>query len=180
MLGEDADCFRAAYVDGVVIALPGEDVGDPVDGGFEPDGITGGGAGDDYLQPVFAVAAEAHKPFLGSEGCLLFGAERVGFDDRGLEQGVQPAPGQLSHGRGELRVHPAGLCGGEVPGCGSDVAGLVGRHLPGQRGRPNRAEPVPQVQRVCDQPGRRAVGHAQHATQFGGTEPGDGRGAVPA
>ena len=90
-LGEDADGFGAAYVDGVVIALPGEDVGDPVDGGFEPDGITGGGAGDDHFQPVFARPTEPHKPFLGSEGCLLFGAERVGFDDRGLEQGVQPA-----------------------------------------------------------------------------------------
>ena len=44
-LGEDADGFGAAYVDGVVIALPGEDVGDPVDGGFEPDGITGGWRG---------------------------------------------------------------------------------------------------------------------------------------
>jgi hypothetical protein len=66
-----------------------------------------------------------------------------------------------------------------VPGRGSDVAGLVGRCLPGERGRPNRAESVPQVQRVCDQPGRRAVGDAQHTTEFGGTEPRDGRGAVP-
>jgi hypothetical protein len=44
---------------------PGEDVGDAVDGGFEPDGISGGGPGDDYLQAVFAVAAEAYEPFLG-------------------------------------------------------------------------------------------------------------------
>jgi hypothetical protein len=64
-LGEAADGFGAAYVDGVVIALPGEDVGDPVDGGFEPDGVAGGGAGDDYLQAVFAVAAEPDEPFLG-------------------------------------------------------------------------------------------------------------------
>jgi hypothetical protein len=63
-LGEDADGFGAAYVAGVVVALPGEDVGDPVDGGFEPDGVTGGSAGDDHFQAVFAVAAEPHEPFL--------------------------------------------------------------------------------------------------------------------
>jgi hypothetical protein len=44
--------------------VPGEDVGDPVDGGFEPDGVTGGSAGDDHFQAVFAVAAEPHEPFL--------------------------------------------------------------------------------------------------------------------
>jgi hypothetical protein len=63
-LGEDADGFGAAYVDGVVVALPGEDVSDPVDGGFEPDGVTGGGPGDDHFQAVFAGAAEPHKTFL--------------------------------------------------------------------------------------------------------------------
>jgi hypothetical protein len=34
-LGEDADGFGAADIDWVGVALPGEDVGDPVDGGFE-------------------------------------------------------------------------------------------------------------------------------------------------
>ena len=73
--------------------MPGEDVGDPVDGGLEPDGIAGGGASNDQFQPVFAKpvfasAAEPHEAFLGGLGGLLFGAERVGFDDRGLEHGV--------------------------------------------------------------------------------------------
>jgi hypothetical protein len=44
-LGEDADGFGAAHLDRVGVALVGEDVGDSVDGGFEPDGITGGGRG---------------------------------------------------------------------------------------------------------------------------------------
>jgi hypothetical protein len=39
--------LEPAHFYGVVIALSGEDVGDSVDGGFEPDGIPGGGAGDD-------------------------------------------------------------------------------------------------------------------------------------
>jgi hypothetical protein len=46
--------------------LPGEDVGDAVDGGFEPNGIPGGGAGDDHLQAMLGVAAKAHEPLLGS------------------------------------------------------------------------------------------------------------------
>jgi len=95
-LGEDADGFGAAYVYGVVIALAGEDVGDPVDGGFEPDGVAGGGAGDDHFQPVFARPAEPHKTFLRGQGGPLFGADRVGFDDRCVEQGLQPAPRHLS------------------------------------------------------------------------------------
>jgi hypothetical protein len=33
-LGQDADGFGAADIDGIVIAVPGEDVGDPVDGGL--------------------------------------------------------------------------------------------------------------------------------------------------
>ena len=64
-LGEDADGFGAAYICWVFIALPGEDVGDPVDGGFEPDGIPGGGPGNDHLQAVFGVAAEPYEPLLG-------------------------------------------------------------------------------------------------------------------
>src|SRR5687768_9910003 len=57
-LGEDADGFGAAHLDWVGVALPGEDVGDPVDGGFEPDGVPGGGSGDDQLQAGFGCAAQ--------------------------------------------------------------------------------------------------------------------------
>jgi hypothetical protein len=50
-------------------------------------------------------------------------------------------------------------------GLGEDADGfraayVVGWYLPGERGRPNLSESVPQIQRVADQPGRRAVGHA--------------------
>ena len=51
-LSENADGFGTADVNGVWIALAVEDVGDSVDGGFEPDGVTGGGAGNDQLQPA--------------------------------------------------------------------------------------------------------------------------------
>jgi len=93
-LGEDADGFGAAYVYWVVVALAGEDVGDPVDGGFEPDGITGGSAGDDHFQAVFARPAEPDEPFLRGQGGPLFGADRVGLIAGGLDQGVQPVPRQ--------------------------------------------------------------------------------------
>ena len=63
-LSQNADGFGTADVNGVWIALAVEDVGDSVDGGFEPDGVTGGGAGNDQFQPVFTVAAEPHEPFL--------------------------------------------------------------------------------------------------------------------
>jgi hypothetical protein len=74
--------------------LLGEDVGDPVDGGFEPDGITGGGAGNDEFEAMFGVAAEPDEPLARSSGGLLFGTDRVGLDDLGFEQGLQPPPGQ--------------------------------------------------------------------------------------
>ena len=91
-LGEDADGFGAPYIDGVGVALLGEDVGDPIDGGFEPDRIAGGGAGNDQFQTVLGLAAEPHEPFPGGRGGLLFGAVRVGFIDGRLQQGLHPAP----------------------------------------------------------------------------------------
>jgi hypothetical protein len=48
-LGEDADGFGATDIDGVGLALPTQNLSDPVDGGFEPDGIPGGGPGNDQL-----------------------------------------------------------------------------------------------------------------------------------
>jgi hypothetical protein len=89
-LGEDANGFGAAYLNRIRVALLGEDVGDPVDGGFEPDGITGGGAGNDEFEAMFAVAAEPDEPLARSSGGLLFGTDRVGLDDLGFEQGLQP------------------------------------------------------------------------------------------
>ena len=87
-LGEDADGFGAAHLDGVGVALPGQDVGDPVDGGLEPDRITRIRAGDNQLQAVLAATAEPHEPLLGSESGLLFGADRIGFDDLRVQQGL--------------------------------------------------------------------------------------------
>jgi hypothetical protein len=78
----------AAHLDGVGVALPDQDVGDPVDGGLEPDRITSTGPGDDQLQPVLAAAAEPNESLLGGKGGLLFGADRIGFDDLRLEQGL--------------------------------------------------------------------------------------------
>ncbi len=91
-LGEDADGCGAAYVRGVGVALRGEDLSDPVDGGFEPDGITGGGAGNDQLQSVLGGAAEPHEPVLGCRSGFLFSAVWIGLVDRRLQQGLQPAP----------------------------------------------------------------------------------------
>jgi hypothetical protein len=91
-LGEDPDGFGTAHLNRVGIALVGQDVGDPVDGGFEPDRITCGGAGDDQLQSMLAAAAEPDEPLLGGCGRLLLGTDRVGLDDGGFEQGLQPSP----------------------------------------------------------------------------------------
>ena len=128
-LGEDADGFGAAYLNRVGVALLGEDVGDSVDGGFEPDGITCGGAGDDQFQPMLAVAAEPHEPFARGCGGLLFGADRVSLDDFGFQQGLQPPPRHCTQRWCELLIHPAGLVGGEVPGGGSNPA-APGRPAP--------------------------------------------------
>ena len=91
-LGEDADGFGAAHVDGVVIALFGEEVGDPVDGGFEPDGISGSRSGNDQFQPVCGAAAQPDEPLLRGVSRLLFGTVGVGVVNGGLKQGLQPAP----------------------------------------------------------------------------------------
>jgi hypothetical protein len=91
-LGEDADRFGAADLHRIGVALAGQDVGDPVDGGFEPDRITGRRPSDDQLQPVLGGPAKPYEPFLRSESRLSFGADRVGLDDGCLQQGLQPTP----------------------------------------------------------------------------------------
>jgi hypothetical protein len=75
-LGDNLDRLGAAYLDGVGVALSGQDVGDAVDGGFEPDRIPGGSPGNDQLQAVFGFAAQPHKPFLGGRRGPLFGSPR--------------------------------------------------------------------------------------------------------
>ena len=71
-----------------------EDVGDPVDGGFEPDRIAGGGPGNDQLQAVLRGAAEPHEPLLGGVGGALFSTVRVSLNDGCLQQGLYPTPRQ--------------------------------------------------------------------------------------
>src|SRR5688572_11256158 len=83
-LGEDADGFGASHFHGVLIALVGEDVGDAVDGGFEPDGIPGSGSGDDEFQSVFGVTPEPDEPLLRGSGGLLFRPVGVGLIDGGV------------------------------------------------------------------------------------------------
>ena len=71
-LGEDADGLGPADIDAIGVAFTAEDVGDPVDGGLEPDGIPGGGPGNDRLQSVLGLAAQPDETFPGSQcGSLL-------------------------------------------------------------------------------------------------------------
>jgi hypothetical protein len=84
-LGEDAEGFGEPHLNWISVTSPVEDVGDPVHGRFEPDRVAGGSPGNDQLQTVLGGAAEPHKPVLGSRRSLLFGTDRVGFDDLGLE-----------------------------------------------------------------------------------------------
>ncbi len=87
-LGEDADGFGATHLNRIGVASPGQDVGDPINGGFEPDRITGSRPGNDQLQPVLGGTAEPHEPFLRRRGGLLFGTNRVGLIDGRLQQGL--------------------------------------------------------------------------------------------
>ena len=134
-------------------AVAAENVGDPIDGGFEPKGIASGSAGDDQLEAVLGCAAESHEAFLRRRGSPLFRGFRVGVNDRGLHQGLQPAEGDRTQRRGDALVDEPGLLSGELPGCCGDVAGLVGGHLPSQSRRPDAGKPVPQIKSVGDQAG---------------------------
>jgi len=84
-LGEDADGLGSAHLHRVGVALAGEDVGDAINGGLEPDRIAGSGAGNDQLQTMLGSATEPHEALLRSQCGLLLGADRVGFDDLGLQ-----------------------------------------------------------------------------------------------
>ena len=177
-LGEDADGFGAAHLHRIAVALQGEDLGDSVDGGFEPDGIAGCRPSNDQLQPVLGCPAKSHKPFLRSQCGPLFGANRVSLDDLGLEKSFQPAPRHCTQRGGELRVDPASLLDTEVPSGSGDSPRLIGRHPPNQSGRPNLGKPVPQIQRVTYQPVCRPIGDSQYTAQLGWGKIADRRSAV--
>jgi len=91
-LSQNPDRFRTAHLNFIGITLPGENVRDPINGGFEPDRIACCGAGNDQFQPVLTAAAEGDEPFLRRRGCLLLSAGRVGLIDGGLQQGLQSPP----------------------------------------------------------------------------------------
>src|SRR4249919_1160877 len=67
-----------------------------------------------------------------------------------------------------------------MPGGPGDVPGLIGRHLPSLSSCPHQPQPVPQIQRVGDQPGGGSVREAQRTPQLRRREIPDRRGAVPA
>ena len=85
-LGQYADRFGAAYLHSVGVALPTKNVGDPVDGRFEPDGIPGVRAGDDQLQPMLIAAAEPPEPLRCSRNGTVLSADRIGLDDGCIKQ----------------------------------------------------------------------------------------------
>ena len=127
---------------------------------------------------MLAVAAEPHEPL--ARGCsrLLFGADWVSLNDLGFQQGLQPTPRHRPQRRRKLPIHPGCLLGGEVPGGGSNPAALVGRHLTGEGGGPDQPQPMPQIQRIGDQPGRRPVGDPQYTTKLSRSEVRDSEGAL--
>jgi hypothetical protein len=81
----------------------------------------------------------------------VFGGDRVGLIDGGLQQGVQPVPRECPECGCEACIDEPGLVFGEVSGGGGDVAALVGRRpVPlarlsrslGSRCRRSRASPM--------------------------------------
>jgi hypothetical protein len=113
-LGQNPDRFGAADIDGIVIAVPGEDVGDPVDGGFEPDRIPSRSPGNDQLQAMLTAAAQPHKPFLRSSSGLLFGTVGVGLIDRRLQQGLQWFQDTATN-EGAIRASTVAVCSAVTP-----------------------------------------------------------------
>jgi hypothetical protein len=63
---------------------------------LRPDGVPGGGPGDDQLQAGFGCASQPHEPLGYGCGGLVFGAGRVGLEDLGFQQGMQPSPRDCS------------------------------------------------------------------------------------
>ena len=132
------------------------------------------------FNPCSAATAEPHEPLLGSESGLLFGADRVGFDDLRFAARFAAAPRTLHPTRGRVGRRPSQPA--RALRCRVAVAiRRPGRPAPAQlraAAQINR-KPVPQIQCVTYQPVSRPIGDAQHTAQFGGGKIADGRGAVP-
>ncbi len=95
-------------------------------------------------------------------------ASRVGLDDLGLHQRLEPPPRQRRHVRRRHRVHPPGLVQVQ-PGGRARLGDLPGLPHPtpplGQR-RPQLRVPVPHVQRVPNEMVRGDVTHPEQGTEL--------------
>ena len=104
----------------VGVALPGQNVGDPVDGGLEPDRITRIRAGDDQLQAVLdCVRPSRTNRCLGGEQRLARSAPSGSASMIcGFEQGFLAGPTTPHPTKGRVGCRPSCGCmhGGEVSG----------------------------------------------------------------
>jgi hypothetical protein len=179
-VGEDADGCGAADLDRISITLRGEDVGDPVHGGHERQQVQSVAAGDQRLDVVLVDPADGDEP---APPRLHFGglsSEGGGGLDGGIQDQLEPGPGQRPDQPDDPLVHRPGLLSGELPGGGGDPAGLPRADLAGEDLGPQVRQPVPQVQGVGDQLPRPTWTGLQHQPELGRAVGQDLRRALPA
>jgi hypothetical protein len=179
---QDPQRSRPSYAHRRVVALGGEDLGDPVAHRDQHDHVAGVGPRDQRLQAELVALTGAHELRHRRGRATRFGGVGVRLDDLGLHQGEEGRPRQAGEVRRDLRVHPLGLLPAQVggPGAPGHLAGLPRPHPALADALPQARVPVLHGQRVGQQVLGGDPAPAQQARQLADRELPDQRRAVGA
>jgi hypothetical protein len=179
-VSDDADRLRAADVLARLVAEGTEAVGDPVDGGVEPDRVGRLGADVDVLDAVVVGLADPDALALGGDACVVLRLGRVGGDDGRLDVAAKPAPRESVCPSRDSSVDDLDRLAAQVASQLGDLAGDPGGDLVRANPLPQKRKPMAQVEGVGDQCGRGVSRDLENGPELGRRELGNLRSTVAA
>ena len=154
LVGDDPDRLGPADRNRILITILGQTLRDPVHQRQERGRITGVDPGDQGAQSVAGLGGP-HIPLRRRPGRALLVGLLINLQQGGIEELLEPAPGQQLDLPGHDPVHDPRRHHRQLRGAVGDLAGLPRPHLTGLDPFPQLRQPMPDRQRVADQqPGR--------------------------
>ncbi|WP_371401391.1 hypothetical protein [Kribbella sp. NBC_00662] len=169
-VGDDADGVGAAVLEVARVAEGLEGVGDRGDGRVVPDDRGGGSLGEQGFVAVVVAAADEDAALVCCLGGLVAGQVGIGVESGRADDLVQPVRrDRVDQRRDALVDVPCGFLG-QFHARGCELACLPRGGVTGLYARPGEREPVPQRQRLADEPRGHHRRDPEHDTELGNRE----------
>ena len=150
LVGDDPDRLGPADRDRVLITVVGQTLRDPVHQRQERCRVARLDPGHQGAQPVPGLGGP-HIPLRRRPRRPLLVGLLIDLQQRGVEELLEPTPGEQLDLTGHDRVDRCRCDRGQLTGPVGDLAGLPRQHLTGLDPFPQLRQPVPDVQGVPDQ-----------------------------